>query len=197
LGGTVSEDPQHALLALAVLGAAYCIASVLYSIFFPSSRTWPIPSRTGPYTSTRRFINRTTGPIIGLSAISLLVVGVLDFGSLRIPLWLHATAGAVLLTAGGALALAGYRTLGADISTGTAGSLEIRGPYRLSRNPQYVGTVGALFGAALVANSWLFLLGAIIWSSWFLLAPIAEEPWLRSLLGSAYEEYASRTRRYL
>ena len=97
----------------------------------------------------------------------------------------------------GAFALAGYRTLGVEISTGTVGGLEIRGPYRSSRNPQYVVTAGGLIGAALIANSGLFLIGAIAWCSWFLLAPIAEESWLRSLLGSPYEEYLSRTRRYL
>jgi len=193
----MSAEPQHALLALAVLGAVFCIASILYSVLFPSSRTWPIPASHGPHASVRRFINHATGPTIGVSAAALVVVAVLDFGSLRLPSWLHMTAGAVLFSCGGAFALAGYRTLGTRISTGTAGELEVRGPYRLSRNPQYVGTVGVLLGTALLANSWLVLLGASIWSSWFVLAPIAEEPWLRSLLGNPYDEYLSRTRRYL
>ncbi len=193
----MSPGPQHALLAIAALGAASCTSCVAYSILYPSSRIWPVPASDGALSRLRAVLNRATGPVIGVSAACLLIVAVLDFGSLQLPGWLHATVGAVLFCTGGSLAGAGYRTLGVEVSTGTPGALEVSGPYRFSRNPQYVGTVGALLGFALLANSGLVLVGAIFWAAWFLLAPLAEEPWLRTLLGEDYESYLSRTRRYL
>ena len=63
--------------------------------------------------------------------------------------------------------------------------------------PKEVGAIGFLFGLALLANSQLLLVCAGVWSIWFLLAPIAEESWLRELLGAPYEEYVLLTRRYL
>ena len=77
------------------------------------------------------------------------------------------------------------------------GDLQVRGPYRISRNPQYVGAVGVLAGLALLSNSFTVLLAVVPWCLWFWLAPLAEEPWLRALLGDSYISYAARTKRYL
>jgi protein-S-isoprenylcysteine O-methyltransferase Ste14 len=57
--------------------------------------------------------------------------------------------------------------------------------------------VAALLGYGLVCNSTLTLIAAALWSSWYLLAPFAEEPWLREHLGTRFTEYAARVRRYL
>jgi protein-S-isoprenylcysteine O-methyltransferase Ste14 len=187
----------QALLAVAVVGAIVCTACLGFSILHPASRIWPVPARNGAAGRLRTLLNRATGPVIGVSATCLLIVAAFDYGSLQLPAVLHLPFGAVLFCAGGALAGAGYRTLGVEISTGTPGDLEVRGPYRLSRNPQYVGTAGAMFGFALLVSSRLVLFGAISWSAWFLIAPLAEEPWLRALLGKPYESYLHRTRRYL
>jgi len=52
-------------------------------------------------------------------------------------------------------------------------------------------------GYALLWSSQLALVVAAIWSAWFLLAPFAEEPWLRTKLGAPYGAYTRRVRRYL
>src|SRR2546427_11159477 len=82
-------------------------------------------------------------------------------------------------------------------SQGLGGPLLASGAYRYSRNPQYVGAISGLIGYSLICNSALALIAWILWSSWYLLAPVAEEPWLRERLGAAYTEYASQVRRFL
>ena len=174
------------------------IVLVIHSLLLPSLRVWPVPLPDDRAAFLRALLNRSTGPIVGISAACLLALALLDFGSLQLPRWLHLGFGALLFLAGGAFAGSGFRTLGPEISTGTPpGELELRGPYRISRNPQYVGTIGVLLGTGLLANSSLCILAGLGWCPWFLVAPFAEEAWLRGHLGPAYESYLSSTRRYL
>jgi protein-S-isoprenylcysteine O-methyltransferase Ste14 len=37
----------------------------------------------------------------------------------------------------------------------------------------------------------------LLWSAWFIMAPFAEEPWLRGHLGPTYDEYARQVPRFL
>ena len=87
--------------------------------------------------------------------------------------------------------------MGVTASQGFGGPLLVSGAYRYSRNPQYVGTVAGLLGYGVLCNSALTLVAVLLSSSWYLLAPFAEEPWLRERLGAPYEEYAASVRRYL
>jgi protein-S-isoprenylcysteine O-methyltransferase Ste14 len=88
-------------------------------------------------------------------------------------------------------------TLGPHASEGLGGDLVANGPYRYSRNPQYVGTVAVLIGYATFSNSALALIAAVLASCWFVALPCAEEPWLRDRFGTAFEEYATRVPRFL
>ena len=54
-----------------------------------------------------------------------------------------------------------------------------------------------LLGYGLLCNSTLAVVAMLFWSSWYLLAPFAEEPWLRERLGDPFESYAAQVRRYL
>jgi protein-S-isoprenylcysteine O-methyltransferase Ste14 len=76
--------------------------------------------------------------------------------------------------------------------------LVIRGPYRLVRNPMYIGGALALAGAALFYRS-LFLLayGSIFLLAACLFVLLYEEPTLRSTFGSDYEAYCHRVHRWL
>ena len=188
---------DDALLCASLLGALLSIAVLAQSIAFPRIRVWPVPADSARFHAVRIFINRAIAPVIGLSAASMLALSLIDFGSLGLPGWIHIPVGVGLFAAGGRFGWTGFRTLGPEISTGTPGDLQVRGPYRISRNPQYVGAVGVLTGLALCSNSLMVLLAAVSWSFWFWLAPLAEEPWLRAHLGDPYISYASKTKRYL
>ena len=105
--------------------------------------------------------------------------------------------GGALFAAGGYLALGGVFTLGSERTYGYEGELVESGPYRFTRNPQYVGAVLSFVGLNLICNSASGLAATLIASVWLLLLPFAEEPWLRGKLGARYEEYAARVPRYL
>ena len=154
---------EIAFLSISLLGALLNIGVVAQSIAFPESRVWPVPADGGRFKGLRIFLNRAAAPIIGVSVASILPLAVVDGGSLSLPPWLHIFPGAALFAAGGSIGWMGFRTLGLDISTGTPGELQVRGPYRVSRNPQYVGAVGVLVGLALLSNSLVVLLAVVPW----------------------------------
>ena len=177
-----------------VLGSAAIYDSLLiFSIAKPQLRFWPPPPRP----SWRHEVTRLTGPLGPLSVAGMLALGVLDWDSF---VWQHGSrfvVGGLLFLGGGVFAVWGFLSLGVGASQGLGGPLLVAGPYRYSRNPQYLGAVAGLLGYALLCNSTLTLTALVLWSSWYLLAPFAEEPWLREGLGAPYEEYAAKVRRYL
>ena len=60
--------------------------------------------------------------------------------------------------------------------------------------PFYLGLTGL---ARAVPGLALTLIAGILWSSWYLRAPFAEEPWLRERLGAPYGAYARKVRRFI
>ncbi|HTS02828.1 MAG TPA: isoprenylcysteine carboxylmethyltransferase family protein [Thermoanaerobaculia bacterium] len=72
------------------------------------------------------------------------------------------------------------------------------GPYRVSRNPMYVGLSVFTAGLALVANTpWLF---AVLPPAWLALRRLVidrEEAYLERRFGDEYRTFLARTRRWL
>ena len=172
-----------------IVSAVLDEASLIVSILRPDLRTWPPPGRNSWQFVCKGILSWTT--LLGIA-----VLGVLDWNGSSF----GATArgvGGLLVTLGGAFGLWGFLTLGVDASQGLAGDLVISGPYRYSRNPQYVGTIPVLIGYGLLTGSALTLAAAALASGWFVLAPFAEEPWLGDRLGAAYADYVKRVRRFV
>ena len=72
------------------------------------------------------------------------------------------------------------------------------GPFRLSRNPLYVGLLAMYLGLALVAPSfWALALfpAAVVLVFWGAIRP--EERYLHERFGAAYDDYTRRVRRWL
>jgi protein-S-isoprenylcysteine O-methyltransferase Ste14 len=72
------------------------------------------------------------------------------------------------------------------------------GPYRLSRNPLYVGLLALYLGLALLAPTfWGLVLfpAAVLLLLWGAIRP--EERFLRDRFGATYENYTRRVRRWL
>jgi len=75
--------------------------------------------------------------------------------------------------------------------------LVVQGPYRLARNPMYIGAGLALGGAALFYESWMLLgYAAGLWVAAHLFVVLYEEPTLRRTFGKEYETYCRRVRRW-
>ncbi|MGQ0648434.1 MAG: methyltransferase family protein [Gemmatimonadaceae bacterium] len=75
--------------------------------------------------------------------------------------------------------------------------LVVLGPYRLVRNPMYIGAGLALAGAALFYESWALLAYCAAFASITHLFVVAyEEPTLSATFGDAYAEYRQRVHRW-
>ncbi len=163
-------------------------ATLVLSIVRPDLRVWPPPRRD----SWQYFYN---GAMSFTGLLGLVTLGILDWNSFA----LHGSSrffpGGMLMACG-LFALWGYLALGVRASQGLGGELVTTGPYRYSRNPKYVGTIPAVLGYAIICNSTLALVTAMLISVWFILVPFAEESWCRENLGAPYEAYAARVPRF-
>lgn len=128
--------------------------------------------------------------------VALFALVVLDWGSLGLPISVVAAGGLVFVIGMAAALAAGY-DLGVEETSGLEGDLRTGGWYRYSRNPQYVCYVVATVGFAVVANSVLVAVVCLPFLGWWLVLPVAEEPWLRDQYGNEYERYAKRTPRFV
>lgn len=185
-------------LVTAMLGVTALLAVLLVaSIAAPWLRTWPLPDRSGVAWRARRIASHASG--VGIAAISVatLVLAVAERDTLVLAVPGSRVLGAGVAVLGAAFGLWGYLALGVRRSHGEPGSLERDGPYRYSRNPQYVGAAALLLGLATAFASGPALLAAAACSSWFLLAPLAEESWLREQLGHRFSAYHASAPRYL
>jgi len=77
-------------------------------------------------------------------------------------------------------------------------TLVVRGPYRLTRNPLYVGVVSVLFGEALMVRSLaLTEYAAAVFMAFYAFVLVYEEPVLRDKFGTAYIEYCAKVPRWV
>ncbi|HET8698746.1 MAG TPA: isoprenylcysteine carboxylmethyltransferase family protein [Gammaproteobacteria bacterium] len=123
-----------------------------------------------------------------------------------LPLLAHAAVvrivGAVLIAAGLALSAwmsIHFRRSATPVSPLTpTRRLVVSGPYRFSRNPDYIGQTLVYLGIGLALNSlWPFivLVPTLLVLRYAVIA--REERYLRRLLGAEYDDYCRRVRRWL
>jgi len=163
---------------------------LVVSILRPTLRIWPPPGRNS-------WQYRLVWTLTGLCAVGIAAVGVLDWNTFSFSHWSRIPVGAILMVGGLAFAMWGVRVLGVHATSGLKHLLVEAGPYRLTRNPQYVGDIVLLLGWGILANSlraWVLCIPAM---AWFALTPFTEEPWLRKQYGEAYDAYCQRVPRFL
>ena len=179
---------KQALFWLVLVAVLLNTATVVLSIIRPDRRVWPPPRRD----SWQYLYN---GAVTFTGMLGLVGLGIFDWNSLELHGTVRLLAGGLLMACG-FFALWGYLTLGAHASRGLGCELVTTGPYRYSRNPQYVGTIPVVFGYAILSASSLALVLALFISVWFVLVPFAEESWCRENLGAPYEAYAATVPRF-
>ena len=130
-----------------------------------------------------------------------------------LPLWIagsrgvtpgpRAILGAALLAAGAAI-LAwciwdfGRFGRGTPAPIDAPTKLVVRGLYRYSRNPMYVGVAAMILGwAGLLRAPELLLYALVVVTAFQLFVVLYEEPHLRRLFGAEYDAYCSRVGRWL
>ncbi len=179
------------IFSIALISGLLLDASLVLTLLSPRHRVWPPPEgrRSGGFWFT------WTLTVVGV--LGILTLGILDWGARPWPGWIRFGLGPLLMAAGTAFALWGVRTLSVHAALGLGGELVTGGPYRFSRNPQYVGDIALLIGYGLLTASPRTLLLTLVGALWFVLAPFTEEPWLRERFGPAYDAYAARVPRFL
>jgi len=76
--------------------------------------------------------------------------------------------------------------------------LVVRGLYRVTRNPMYVGVLTVILGwAVLFRSSGLALYALAVWCCFQSFVLVYEEPHLRRVFGAEYEAYCARVGRWL
>jgi protein-S-isoprenylcysteine O-methyltransferase Ste14 len=163
---------------------------LVISVLRPARRIWPPPRR---YSWEYRLVWTLTD----VAALGIVLVGVLDWNTFALDHWIRLPVGGLLALGGGLFALWGIRHLSWHASLGLEAELVSSGPYRWTRNPQYVGDIVMLVGWGIIFNSleaWILCLMGI---AWFALAPLVEEPWLREQYGEPYERYRRDVPRFL
>lgn len=95
------------------------------------------------------------------------------------------------------VSLSGACALSVPTTLGARGRLVRSGPYRFSRNPQYVGTCAYLASLVLLSGSHLAAVACLAIAPWFLVTPFVEEPWLLERFGEPYARYCAGVPRFL
>lgn len=164
-------------------------AMLLATLAIGPVRAWPPPGR-------RTWQYRLTWTFFTMALTGFVVVGGLDAGSLGLTRWIGEAGtlifGSVLFMGGTALASYAMGYLGLRGALGLEAELVTDGPFAVSRNPGYVGDLVLMAGYVILTDSRLAGLLAAGAALWFLLAPLAEEPWLEERYGEDYRRYRDR-----
>lgn len=113
------------------------LASILWSVVRPDRRIWPPPGRR-----SWQYALTWSGWCAAIAFNACLLL--LDWNSRIFSGGLRFLLGISLALLGGLLASWGISTTGWTNSTGVKDGFSLSGPYRLTRNPQYVGDTGPL-----------------------------------------------------
>ena len=179
---------QFLFYAAILVGYAYMLL-IIWSIITPERRIWP------PGKVVWKIALSWATFYLGAGLAMALII--LDWNSWIIPPEIRFGVGVPLAMLGLGLLAWSVRTLGLTNTHGVRDGFVARGPYRFTRNPQYLGDIIMIAGLILIANSVMAAVVNTIIIFSFALLPIAEEPWLEEQYGEDYLRYKSQTPRFL
>ena len=165
--------------------------SIIISIITPNRRFWPPPSR-----NSWQFYFYWAGFYYGI--IVFIILGILNWNSSSTLPLLRFISGLPLMIAGLFIFMWGVSTLKLNRTFGLKGNKIIsNGPYKFTRNPQYLGLFIFISGFMILTWSILVLITGILGIILFILFPFSEEPWLRQQFGKYYIDYCNKVRRFI
>ena len=162
----------------------------LWSVAFYQKRIWPPPGKNSWQYRLTWF---------GFYAAFILggVLVIIDWDSWILKGPERFLLGIPLVIVGTLLVTWGIASLGVENTSGLKGGFKRSGPYRFTRNPQYLGDNLLFVGLVLVSNSRYLLVVNSLLILIFLIAPVVEEIWLEEQYGEDYMEYKKATPRFL
>ena len=169
---------------------ALCACMLCLSILVSRKRVWSPPS-----VDSWQFYMMWTAIIV--SFFGTIWLAFLDWNNFIFGHWSRFLVGGFLMSAGYAIYYWARQHLGWKMMMGLKGKSIATGIYKYTRNPMYIGDVALCVGFALICNSLLIYVVAIIGFILFLFTPLAEEPWLREQYGTQYDNYVSSVARFI
>ena len=188
--GRTCPDISNILFGVDVAILIASLAGAVWSAAVPGRRIWPPPGRR----SWQYFL--TWASYCAVCGINLLLL-LMHWNSRVFQSPLRFVVGIPLALLGGMLAVWGMVTVGWRNTSGLKGGFVSYGPYRFTRNPQYVGDIVFFIGVGVIANSVFLWIAHLLLALVFVVAPRTEEPWLEEQYGDAYREYRRRVPRFL
>jgi protein-S-isoprenylcysteine O-methyltransferase Ste14 len=186
----LAQNMKWLMFIIALVLELFYILMFTLTIRLPSFRFWPPPSAR----SWQFFVVWLIASLVG---VCFLFLGFLDYDSFvfhqraRFPIALGLLAGS--------LSIGTWAVLTFDLRTtiGLGDHLITTGPYRYSRNPQYIADCASILAYMLFMNSSMVWLVGFLGIILNLLAPFTEEPWLEERFGAAYREYKRQVPRFM
>ncbi|MFN0114830.1 MAG: methyltransferase family protein [Paracoccaceae bacterium] len=146
---------------------------------------------------------RVPPPAVAL-AVALAMYALARYGAALPPTDYFRAVGVVLAAIGLLLIVTAFRAFSAKRTTinpldvSAASSLVVSGPFRLTRNPMYLGMAAILVGLAFWLGGAAVWLGPAAFVGWITrLQIIPEERAMRAKFGAAYNDFCRRTRRWI
>ena len=166
------------------------LLGICWSVGYPGARIWPPPNnRSWQYIITWVLFYLA----FGLNALLILF----NWNSWQFSGSERFIIGIPLILIGASLFLWGIRTLGLKNTSGAVSEFITSGPYRFTRNPQYLGDMILFIGLSICTNSYYLWITHTLLILVFIITPIAEEEWLVEQYGEVYRKYLDETARFL
>ncbi len=161
-----------------------------WSVVVPGKRVWPPPGKSSwQYRVSWILFYMVFG-------INILLI-IFDWNSGLFTSDLRWILGAPLIALGSLLLFWGIHTLGTKNTSGIKDGFISVGPYRFTRNPQYVGDMVLFVGLSIISNSLYLWITHLLLILVFVVTPLAEETWLEEEYGESYLEYKKTSPRFL
>lgn len=178
------------VFGVVMLAEVLLLAGLVLSVLGPAWRIWPPPGQ-------RTWQFWTVWVETAVAFVGSVALAWLDYGSFVLDHVAWKVAGGILIVLGTVLADWGVRTLSSRTSRGLGGEFRRRGPYRWSRNPQYLGHTMVVLGFMLAFDSELLLISGLLGVACLIVTPLAEEPWLAERHGATYRAYRREVPRFM
>ena len=157
----------------------------------PGFRFWPPPA-------ARSWQFFAAWSIADLVLVIFLLLGAADFNSACLPIFHHRLPFALaLFGAGSVLGTWAWLTIGLSNTLGLGVKLVTSGPYRFTRNPEYIGDSLNILGYMVLTNSWMVWVLGALGLALNIMAPFTEEPWLEERFGAEYRTYKQCVPRFI
>jgi protein-S-isoprenylcysteine O-methyltransferase Ste14 len=178
------------LFILSVTFEILYLVMFILTIKLPGFRFWPPPS-------SRSWQFFTAWIVAALVAVFFLLLGLLDFNSFFLQSWIRIPISLALCAISFAFGTWASLTFGFRTIIGLGEKLILHGPYKYSRNPQYIFDTISILAYMIFTNSWMVCVIGALGILLNFIAPFTEEPWLEEKFGLEYLEYKQRVPRFI